>query len=930
MSYWAWNTAIGKHFFHEGNANKRIVFFLDQKLIEDLGKEYALGGWGEFCLSARSGPSSAPFPYYLDLVRDTWLEERADELEPPFFLVPMALLILAWTERLPQEDSFYSSFDDFLKEHLQINLEGRATAIKLLELFELVWEWSFSNDGLLGIFQNEHLQAFKYVGKIKYHALLPTMERLEMPRIWSEQMLLPAQVPDTSLLVHFLEKGNHAKQRIPTILNLLVHPRTEIRCAIQELIQIEYQAWDGEHPEVGLQIVDSKDRQGSSKIVARLCMDEQNRFHIRLLASEHEGVLPFECGGKELIADFQPGGWSNPLYSGTDGSLYEVPVSSLEDLPGISSPWSGPVAFKSKDIRIFVPAHHLGAFGTGYVESDRLLLNLPFKILAKNSEADRLQSWLKKGGGSAAKTLQLPQSDFFLISAGRALLDLQWNPLKRVVNQFQRQVFVGGKRNVMGAYPLFDLPKIRLSTAFARLEGPQGAPPDGLSLSEPVQDGSDWHFSIRSKPGYLPKASGDEWQLKVQLPEKIEVHQFRVVPQIPIRTFPAGKAWSFGTQFDVQKSLPGISSHFSLDAAGDSKSSHFHALEDHIRSFGANFPVGFDFPSTLIKGMKADGTLSFDKVNNKIKMRFYEGQGFIPEAKVVFNARNQLSAMGFFLQIPEERTVQLCPASLIRLGQQRGTHRVLMAGIWTKSLCRSVIEYCEASEGKVSLHWIMQKEAYLPPMGVLVCREIANLNQLHQYLTERFPGMVQLEVGFSYPLRQLQVLEAPVCIGPPAPSGKVILTNLPAEIEVLDPTLMAFRKGKPDAPFPWLSRSFDNRLKYAVYTWWKGPEHGYHCRGDVAAWRLLHAHRVQFIFINKSNSSQIHLPCLPLPPPVLRSLTLASGMASKTVEHFSPKGIKMNRFEGIHYALRRELPRILLGIPHNEFHEKFCRTYNHP
>jgi hypothetical protein len=220
MSYLDWNDAIGDYYFHAGQDGRLVTFYMDRRRIEDIGRKHGLGGWPEFILAIRTPIPMMPNRSYLGphnpllqlgemLYRWKWklgyIQGRpVKSMRYPTMLAGIALLVLAWTEADdPDEHSYYDRLQAFCLHHfVDLDMSDRyvleSTAKSLIEGFPLVQEWLEENHqrqwGRLATGKrNQH----KFVGAIRYHALLDPEERDLLPALWTEMGIL-AHAPLTA------------------------------------------------------------------------------------------------------------------------------------------------------------------------------------------------------------------------------------------------------------------------------------------------------------------------------------------------------------------------------------------------------------------------------------------------------------------------------------------------------------------------------------------------------------------------------------------------------------------------------------------------------------------------------------------------------------------------------------------------------------
>ena len=247
MSYWKWNEALGDYFFRKSRPGQRILLYLDRKLIEKIGTVHEIGGWDEFCQALREGPLGLSFPDYIPELIQSWPGIKSRNI--PHFLNGIAVLVLAWTERRDLELGYYAALDDFCKRFLGQSSFPSDLVKDLVNSFESIRIWSQQWPEFPGTFADEPIQDYKYVGRIRHHALLPPLERDNLHFIWKSQEITPGSKPAIDWLIHLTEHEEGADQMIPRLLGLLESRKQQARDSARDWMAEEFRNWTGTAPD---------------------------------------------------------------------------------------------------------------------------------------------------------------------------------------------------------------------------------------------------------------------------------------------------------------------------------------------------------------------------------------------------------------------------------------------------------------------------------------------------------------------------------------------------------------------------------------------------------------------------------------------------------------------------------------------------------
>lgn len=823
MNYWKWNAALGDFFFRQSRPEQRILLYLDRKLIERIGEENGLGKWEDFCAAVAEGPISIPFPHYLpDLVRN-WKEST--DLEPPHFLNGIAVLILAWTERPLQEMGYYEALEHFCSHSLAATSNGKELVKLLVGTFAEIRHWSEAEKGVPGTFADEAIQRYRYVGRIRHHALVEPLERDNLHYLWGKLKLNPGTEPSMDWLVHLVKNAANASSLIPKIVQLLNHKTDLARKGIREWLTEEFRNWKGAAPQAPH--LASKPTKEHFELVYSL--DRRKGWGLRLRHPGHKGKVEVEWNRIRLQGEIGARGWSERLTWKGEDFQCEFPLDKHVKKARLHHPQEEEIEITSTPY--FFPADALGAFGADFIGLDRPLKERPFYHLFPEYEQEDWEKWAAE---------------------------------HKVCNWREKTLPVQPPAPWL-AYFCDKIPKKAASKAV------EDHPPAPESPPPP-------------KPIFPLRAIGleeDGWSFD-----------------------PTGKR---GPQTAVQIS------HFQVKGDGLTCGEY---SEWTIRQAGRAVapPAGFDFLTPLLEHGRS--TVSFQKYYDCLERRALELDESLEKSDARLR-RKESASLGYFLEDPVKRKLQLSPPALVLLPDNHFQIRASLTGIWTGALVQEVVDWCADPQNGMALDWLEQESPFLPPTGRLSFFQMELLHKLHEALNQKYPGTVGLCAAYPYPQALLETAQMPAFKGWFLEQDGMNKRDYPAVNFALCPKTYRFVPASPVPLFPLLARTYHEWYGYPMYTWWENDEKGFECNGEWAIWRLLHSLKRPVLFCDEKRSDRIFLPAnLPLPTLVERALTMASGKIHSKLDHPLPDGntISLRCFEEIPFPMRNRLPKLLLGI----------------
>lgn len=908
MAYWDWNNAIAGHFFKEEYAGRTVVLYLDRALIEKIGKENSLGGWAEYISAIQVGPEGlSRMNYPLELMQQ-WQSTSPRSAQQPYFMALLGLLVIAWTERNEGQYSYYGAFEDLLNaESLKFSSDPYFLALDLVRGFALVEEWCRELGGSQGMCYDEKLHAWKYVGRIKYHALLLPEERKHLHFIWAENGLNRNASPSPHHLILLTASHLRAEELIPGILQLARNQSTKIQLAVQELLSIDFQNWDGKFSDPS----DPKASRHSLPLEIHLCMNRKGHTGLRLYHPDVSGSVSVRWGDHLLKGEIGEEGWSEWLQTGQQNEPFQPTPDQFAEPQQLSTSNGIKVNYQGGTIIKLAPAESQGAGGIDYISTqlwDRERRNLVLSL-----EED----WQDKVEGDIREIPNGP-----LNRMDWKLWEVPPNTNSNGDPTSTRPTTVScrllrGRKNHLGHYSLHALPSLSIKGVSEKpvitihSEVPYR---EAMRLDKQPTESGQRLYAVTFAPDYQPSAEGDSWTIAV---EGIKELTFTVAVRMPLRQYPAEQAWLFSAKAEqVAQGSCGIS-HAQVTTQEGSESpaiDKFYLEHDGLVDAP---PIGFDFPERLLESTSRGGLASYDRLFHVITAWADSIRGYDSDPIEVRQTRQRLAAMGYYFAIPEKRAAQLAPPALVRLPENLHRIRFLMTGIWTRPLLQQVRNWCEHPENGIRMVWEEQQNPILPPMSILETADLANVLNLSADLEKRFPGYVRCASDQIYALELLRFLATEANESPEPIEKGVIRMSHDEDETFLNPETLSFQNDFRPKRYPAISMSRHYRMGYGLYTWWDDAQTGYKCDGKTAVWKLLNELKEPFLFRDPQKSDRIYLPMLPAPPLLERGLVHASGKAGMVLYCHNKAGTPINliRYDGIRSCLRLEVPRILLGLP---------------
>jgi hypothetical protein len=934
MSYLDWNNAIGRHFFHPGQAGRNVTFYIDRRRIEEIGRAARLGGWKEFMGALQHGIHAMEgriyigpphpllhFKHLLQLKKVCADDYAFRAYEFPPLLGAIAFLILAWTESEdPNEQSYYDRLDVFCSKSFPgIEAIDRHTLTSitkdLIDIFPKVKKWLATkpNDewGKLDLGRRgQH----RFVGAIRYHTLLDPEERALLPALWTEMGITPKAEIEAELLVENALLCTLFDNHFPKLYKAVLQDPQGQRGLVAEIMRTEYQQWDGtEMTYPGLQkgrptapkiwiglnngqptrvLVESKMRWG------RLHDPAGNIYYIQHEGKSALGLLIMAESGKMVVPDAD---W---LYGDItlEGEGVRITRAARQHF------WAW-------------PALHLNWEGGGHVESNRFLMDSAFLLMISGTALTVLENWRSdagshKGGhwvwkeeGKGLYKGVFPAYDPFLPVSNRrvgapeprlkviggslineGLYRAEFPPTIQLLHTSVEIVEVSIKAVDIGQPHADFLPiDAQQFGIMAPTWGPVGAYTVCVSLANGQQLSQQLNFR-RSRP----LSAKEEFP-----PLAFDAHG-ELVHNNSSRTtsgFLHNKLWR------GRPEMPGIERLF------------LPAQNGVVPKL-----LGIDLGQLLVAAAGDDARIlvsRFVQLARDVEMQW--GSTPLPITEV-HDVRRAMESLGFFHYDYKTKWLHVAPLRICRLPDDRHSIRALLLGPLPAAVLEFLYGWSRQADRGISFSWIWQaNKPLVPPILELSTFDFRCLQQMAAAVNERFPlsmlppttsSLSETLLGWLQPYPHYEVQAYPKLQR---------MHSFPEECTRWDPYHCGWKPADGPAIFPVLTHyTAEYNKEYRNY-WWPDDEAGVPVMHVPAIHQLHHAHGLPHIAINAQRTEELLLVGAHRQMPLLeRALVLATGrlpVRMKAQDILSWAGTfhpdaPVRRFSGIRPPLRAHLLRI--------------------
>lgn len=937
MSYLDWNNAIGRHYFHAGQAGRNVTFYIDRRRIEEIGRAAELGGWKEFLEALQHEIHTQPGRIYLDVpphplldfkhVLYLWKLKKGhiddypfNDLEFPPILAAIAFLILAWTESDDPDDlSYYDrlyvfcaqSFPDtkLIDRHLLT-----ISAKTLIESFEDVRQWleeaHAQEWGRLALGQRSQ---HRFVGALRYHTLLDPEERTLLPALWTEMGVAPHAEIEAELLVENALLCTWFDNYFPKLYKAVLQDPQGQRGLVAELMRAEYQQWDGtEMAYPGLQ----KGRPTAPRIW--IGMDDGRPTRVLVESKMHWGRLHDPLGNVYTIQ-----------HEGKSVLGLLVWAESGERVQPDAAWLYGGITLEGEGVRITRaarqhfwawPALNLSWEGGGYVESNRFLHDSAFQVMASDLAISVLANWRSdasshKGGHWVWKTegeglykgtfpaydpfspvssrrVSIPEPRLKLLGKwliNEGLYRAEFPPTIQVINTsaeiVQVVVEAADARQPPADYFRIDARQFGIA---ADPWGPVGTYTVRVSLSDGQQLSQQLNFRL-SRP----------LSAKEELPPKAYDDSGELVPTTVDGTAPV---FLHHQLWRKQPEAPGIPRFMLPDESN---------VVPELR--------GVDLGQLLVAAAGDEARIQVDRFVPLVQeVEARRGSPPLTRSEVQ-DVRRAMESLGFFHYDHSLRWLHVAPLRICRLPDDRQSIRALLIGALPAAVLEFLYGWSKQADRGISFRWIWQAKPLVPPILELSTFDFRRLQAMAAAIIERFPlsmlpptdsALSETILAWLAPYRRYEVQDF---------AKLEQIHSFPAARARWDPYHCGWKPAEGLATFPALTRSIDEHSGAYCCHWWPDEDVGVEVIHAPAIHQLHHAHGLPHIAIHAHRTDELllvgaqrelHL--------VERALVLATGrlperMRAQDIDSwagtFHPDA-PIRCFSGIRAPLRAHLQRI--------------------
>jgi len=398
MKYLEWNDIIAKNFFNEEKAGKEVLLYVNEDIINGLGKRAGCG-IDDFVTSLKNGPPGTTRSGFCQKslqVMESW---RQRDYEYPPYVAYLAFFVLAaGVDGDFDPKAYYPRFWTLLKEQDS----GTPPSFgKMILLWDDLEKWSR---------EDKHEELGRFVARIRGNwwkvglplsqTVISEEEKSRLPLFFESADLDPASPPTSEIIAKLMKYygGGIFERRTLKLLNIKGDD-TAIKDKLLDVVLEELELWDGK--------VESKtkEEQGRSSYSLqtglRICLSldfiaKKLSGFLRLKTNRPypEDGLIFESThypGKFLSCDEAFQGWSKP-----------VKIEEIQKLDALEIDWKNGIQFsdkennwrarlKGEDVRLFVSGKNEGL--PGWIETQKLERGIEFLTTVSKDITERVRQW---------------------------------------------------------------------------------------------------------------------------------------------------------------------------------------------------------------------------------------------------------------------------------------------------------------------------------------------------------------------------------------------------------------------------------------------------------------------------------------------------------------------------------------------------------
>lgn len=401
MEYIEWNNMIVKYFFNEAKANKEVLLYVNDEIVNLLGEPFKVGV-DDFIEAVKCGPSWSTRTGFCQKALHAFEEWRLRGLEYPPYVCFLAFFVLAAvTETNYAAHSYYPGFHKRLNESQDSGMSPSFD--RMFELWDDLEKWSREEKHeKLGRFVARIRGGYIHVGLPRSQTVLSEYERRHLTNLFSKAVLDPTDAPSPEVIPKILrDYGQEILEK--RTLKLLDSFQTEdvaLRKALIEVVLDELEEWDGAVEEILDEEIQPRLHVNTG---LRLCinldtMAAKLSVYVRFKTSRMfpEDGLNFKGrdGQYSWFCREAHQGWSTPLTKVTGGSSEKLDGSSLDWNEGalyVDSDNHWRARLRSADVRLF----RLGVMDglPDWVETQKLERGREFLVAVSQRLEERIKKW---------------------------------------------------------------------------------------------------------------------------------------------------------------------------------------------------------------------------------------------------------------------------------------------------------------------------------------------------------------------------------------------------------------------------------------------------------------------------------------------------------------------------------------------------------
>jgi hypothetical protein len=396
-TYLLWNDALARHFFRPEMAGRDVRLYVNEELIEELGRPLG-GGVSEFVEAVKAGP---PWARHQGLcqralsVLENW-RSRGSEFPP--YIAYLALFVLAaGLEGAFAQHAYYPRLHQLLGDD---DRNQPASFARMLELWDDLERWSTQDrGGDLGLYSARIAGQQIHVGLPLAQTILSANEIRHLPLIFAQAGFDPTSPPSDDELARALRTQGTGIMRRRTLQLAATRGDAEAYDALLDAIGEELASWDGTVAPDAQPPGATEDRRAYGAV--RLCLAYDRisgraaitlRCRLNKELPERGLTLRIEALPETFYCEETLPGWSTRVV--IKGTSSPLQAGRLD--------WAAGGAFRDEnhatqfrlhpsDVRVLVRGETEGL--PDFVEVFQLPANQPFLLLYRDSRWPELAEW---------------------------------------------------------------------------------------------------------------------------------------------------------------------------------------------------------------------------------------------------------------------------------------------------------------------------------------------------------------------------------------------------------------------------------------------------------------------------------------------------------------------------------------------------------